>query len=634
MICDDTTLLIRRSAEAFSRFSRGRAHLGIPTLPITRVTREFPYFLLVDRATPSRPVKSSACTVRRNGELSRSGKSYAARAMYRRFSALTAAVVVGLATHDAAAKSDAEVRVRGGARIEASATTNASGTELRGTLRDDAGRPVRDARVRVRWVTAAGARLLPRATSCASDGRPIAANEAEQAVGETDSAGHFCVRWPLELPEGSFSLTYDDERGLLDSLADTVAIDREPPVMLAYSPAPSVFAAEAGPASVVVEARGRAGAPFSLKLAWVSVDKVTTELARGELGAGAATRLSFSPVALGAPGNGELVAFTELSGRRIECRTPVTLSARARLESPSAATTHADGSAELTVAVTSLFGAVPSGSVEAIMKGRTIGIAPVIAGKAELPLRAEQNPGRFDVTLRYLSAAPFWVPDRELTLSLEIPRPSPWRWSPWAVGLLAIGAYLLMGWRRPARREVAKQESHEVPVDRASLAWVAPSRGTGWLGRVGDAHDGAPVKGARVVVLSGAETLDEAVTDELGEFRLALTPNTETQRATIRIEATWHSSLEKPLPPPGQLVISLLTRRRALLAGLVEWAERQGRPFAVEREPTPGDVQHAATESAEPAVAMWARGVEDAAFGPQPVDADREAGVRAQEPKR
>lgn len=553
--------------------------------------------------------------------------------MYRRFSALTAAAVVGLATHHAAAKADADVRVRGGARLEASATATASGTELRGTLRDDAGHPVRDARVSVRWVTVAGPRLLPRAASCAKDARPTAANEGELAITETDGVGQFCLRWPLELPEGSFALAYDDARGLLDSVSETVQIDREPPVALAYSPAPSGFAAEAGSASVVVEARGTPGAPFWIQLAWVDVDKAATELAREQLSAGAATRLSFSPLTLGAPGNGELVAFTELSGRRIECRAPVTLSARAHLESPTELKARADGTAEFAVAVTSLFGPVPSGSVEAIIKGRTIGIAPVVNGKAELPLRAASGPGRHEVTLRYLSAAPFWVPDDALTLSLEIPRPSPWRWSLWAAGLLAIGAYLLMGWRRPARRELAKHDGHEAPVDRASLEWVAPAAGTSWLGRVADAHDGAAIASALVVVLADDKPLVQAVTDDRGEFRLALEPSAATQGAVIRIEATWHSRLEKPLPPPGQLVISLLTRRRALLAALVDWAQRQGRPFSTEREPTPGEVLQVATESAEPAVAMWARGVEDAAFGPNPVDADREAGVRAQEPE-
>ncbi|HET9930228.1 MAG TPA: carboxypeptidase regulatory-like domain-containing protein, partial [Polyangiaceae bacterium] len=146
------------------------------------------------------------------------------------------------------------------------------------------------------------------------------------------------------------------------------------------------------------------------------------------------------------------------------------------------------------------------------------------------------------------------------------------------------------------------------------------------------AHDGAPVRSARIVVIADGATLAEVVTDESGEFEISL-PGVDTRGALIRIESTWHSRLEKPLPPPGQLLISLLTRRRALLAALVDWAERRGRPFVGDREPTPREVREIATQSAEPAVATWARGVEDAAFGPNPVDADREAGVRAQEPK-
>jgi hypothetical protein len=556
--------------------------------------------------------------------------------MHRRFSALTAAALVGLLTSVAQSKPEASVRVRGGSRLEAVATTNATGTQVSGTLRDDAGRPVRDARLRVRWMTATGARLLPRPTSCASEVRALGASETDEAIAETDGSGRFCLRWPLELPDGSLSISYEDERGLLDSISDRVELDRKPPIALAFSPAPNVFAAEAGPASVVVEARVPKGTALEapVALTWVRVDKGATELTRGELRAPEALRLSFSPLTLGAPGNGELVASTELSGRRIECRAPVTVNARAHFESPQELSAHADGSAELSLSVSSLFGPVPSGSVEATVNGRTIGIAPVVAGKAELELRAPAVPGTVEVTLRYLSAAPYWLPDEERVLALSVPRPSPWRWTPWAAGLLAIGAYLLAGWRRPPRREVVSKQPIELPPDRAVLEWVAPERpGTGWTGRVSDAHDGAPIAGARVVVEAIDTRLAEVVTDPHGEFEFSIASGVDAKAASIRIESTWHSALEKPLPPPGRLAISLLTRRRALLASLVEWAQRHGRPFSAEREPTPGEVRAVAAEAAEHEVATWARGVEDAAFGPNPVDADREAGVRAQEPK-
>lgn len=557
--------------------------------------------------------------------------------MHRRFSALTAAALVGVLTSSASAKPEASVRVRGGSRLEAVATSNTMGTQVSGTLRDDAGRPVRDARLKVRWMTAAGARLLPRPTPCTSEVRTLGASETDEAVAETDGSGRFCLRWPLELPDGSLSISYEDERGLLDAITDRVELDRKPPVGLAYSPPPTVFAAEAGPASVVVEARTPKGNALDsvVALTWVRVDKGATELTRGELHAPEALRLAFSPVSLGAPGNGELVASAELSGRRIECRAPVTVTARASVAGPEELAARSDGSAELSLTISSVFGPVPSGSVEATAHGRTIGIAPVVAGKAELELHAPAVPGNVDVTLRYLSAAPYWLPDGERILALSVPRPSPWRWTPWAAGLLAIGVYLLAGWRRPPRRELSKNDAIELPPDRAVLEWVAPERaGNGWAGRVSDAHDGAPIAGARVFVHASDTPLAEAVTDEHGEFQFAIAPGLDLNAALIRVDSTWHSALEKPLPPPGRLAISLLTRRRALLATLVDWAQREGRPFVTEREPTPGEVRAVAAEASEHAVADWARGVEDAAFGPNPVDADREAGVRAHEPKQ
>ncbi|MFZ5889839.1 MAG: carboxypeptidase-like regulatory domain-containing protein [Myxococcota bacterium] len=553
-----------------------------------------------------------------------------------RFPPLTAAVLVGLLSGAANAKPEVQVRVRGGSRLEANATANAAGTRISGALRDDAGRPVRGARLRVRWRTAAGPRLLPRPSDCIRDGHNAGANEADEAIAETDGAGRFCLHWPLELSDGHLSVAYEDERGLLDSISRDVELDRRPPLTLAFSPPPNVFAAESGTATVVVEATGPAGSTPSapVVLTWVRVDKTATELTRGELREAEALRLSFSALAPGAPGAGELVAATEVGGRRIEARAPVALTARVKVESPAQLSTRSDGSAELPVSVISIFGKVPSGSVEAIANGRTIGIAPVVSGQAVLELHAPAQPGNLPVSLRYLSAAPWWLADGERMVALTIPRPSPWRWTPWAVGLLTIGAYLLAGWRRPRRRDLPRSALPDVPQDRASIEWVAPARrGSGWAGRVTDAHDGAPIAGARIVILALDAAVAEVSADAAGEFSFSLPPEIEAESARIRIDSTWHSALEKPLPPPGKLAISLLTRRRALLATLVEWAQRQGRPFALEREPTPGEVGEAADEGAQPAVAAWARRVEDAAFGPAPVDADREAGVREQEPK-
>ncbi|MGC4089587.1 MAG: carboxypeptidase-like regulatory domain-containing protein [Polyangiaceae bacterium] len=557
--------------------------------------------------------------------------------LQRCFPRLTAAAVVGLCAATAFAAPDATIRVRGAARLEASASANGSGTQVSGTLRDDAGRAVRAARVRVRWIVAGGARLLPRPASCSENARAAAPSESDEALAETDEAGRFCLRWPLELPDGELAISFEDERGLLDPLSKTVELDRKPPVSLAFSPPPTVFSAETNAATVVLEARGPGERTLSatlVRLAWVRVDKSVTVLTHGELRPGEALRLTFSPASLGAPGAGELVASAELAGRKLEARAPVSLTARVALEHESELPARADGSAELSVNVRSAFGPVASGSVEATAHGRTIGIAAVSAGRAELELHAPPEPGVVEVSLRYLSAAPWWLPGDEHVISLLVARPSPARWAPWALGLLAIGGYLLAGWRRPRRRELPKPELAQLPPDRASIEWVAaPRAGGGWAGRVTDAHDAAPIEGARVSVLAAQARLAHTLTDSKGDFQFTLPAGTDTREARIVVEATWHAELQKALPPPGKLAVSLLTRRRALLGSLIEWAQRQGRPYSAEREPTPGEVRGVADEAAQLAVAQWAHGVEEAAFGPTPVDADREAGVRATEPK-
>ncbi len=64
----------------------------------------------------------------------------------------------------------------------------------------------------------------------------------------------------------------------------------------------------------------------------------------------------------------------------------------------------------------------------------------------------------------------------------------------------------------------------------------------------------------------------------------------------MSVEGPLHARLVQPLPPPGELSIALVLRRRALLARLVTWARRRGRPFDVKPEPTPGHVRRAAAD--------------------------------------
>ncbi|MFO7179909.1 MAG: carboxypeptidase-like regulatory domain-containing protein, partial [Pseudomonadota bacterium] len=273
-----------------------------------------------------------------------------------------------------------------------------------------------------------------------------------------------------------------------------------------------------------------------------------------------------------------------------------------------------------------------SGSVEALVAGRTVGIAPVHAGRADLRIALGAGERSVPVKLRYLPAAPWWLPGPEHELTVQVARASALRHLPWAVVLLALGAWILAGWRRPPRTERAL-EARPTPRQprRASLHWAPEAFPSGgWSGAVIDAHDGTPIGGARVCI-SGGGTKRSVTTDARGEFTIDAAP--ADGPLTVSVHAPWHSELERALPPPGRLTIALVTRRRALLARFVDWAERwRSASEASPREPTPGEIARAASERKHEDVVAWANAVEAAAFGPDPVDRHREAAVRALEP--
>jgi hypothetical protein len=553
-----------------------------------------------------------------------------------------AAALLGLAltwaTH-ASAGPEARLRVHGASHIEAAATVGPRGTELSGSLRDDAGRSVAGARVRARLLTEAGPRPLPRPLPCETqapsrEGSPSEAGD--EALAETDARGHFCLRWSVELPHGQLALEFEDERKLFDPSSLVVELDHTPPLEMAFAPAPRAISAEDATMTVVLQSKtrdGQSAEQIPVTLSWTRVGGGTTLLARGELRSGEALRLSFSPRQLGGPGSGELLANAQLGSRSVQTRAPVPVTARVELELPTALPeVSPDGTATLRVGARSAFGAVPSGSVEVIVAGRTAGIAPVLRGDAVVPVSLGARPGAQALSIRYLSSTPWWTPGAEQKLTLNVPPASPWRWLPWGAGLAAIATWVLAAWRRPPRQELPGRGAPVAQAVEPALAWApVASQARGWTGSVVDAHDGAAIAGAKIQVVWPHGATLSATSGAEGDFSLDF-QGAVPEAGVIRVEARWHAALERPLPPAGRLSVSLVTRRRALLARLVEWSERRGPPALSQKEPTPGDLQQASVRSARPDVASWASEVEAAAFGPQPVDSDREAEVRALEP--
>jgi hypothetical protein len=293
---------------------------------------------------------------------------------------------------------------------------------------------------------------------------------------------------------------------------------------------------------------------------------------------------------------------------------------------------------EIPVAVGSALGAVPAGSVEAVVGGESVGTAPVQAGAARLVAVFDApHSSTLPVTLRYLPDTPWWLPGEPLTVPVAIAEPSPWRRLPWILAALAIALWVVRGWRRPERTDKPVPESERVPTGRASVDVIerGPARG-GWRGRVLDAHDGSPVVGARVAItvpaFGGGGRAAAATTDDDGHFELPHIEGANTEGAQIETTARWHARLARPLPIPGYVAIHLVSRRRALLERLVEWAGRRGRPWADKGEPTPGHVARIARDRRARDVEAWAQAVERAAYGPEPPDEGEEARVRENEP--
>lgn len=279
---------------------------------------------------------------------------------------------------------------------------------------------------------------------------------------------------------------------------------------------------------------------------------------------------------------------------------------------------------------------IPSGSIELGAGGVSVGAAPVADGKARV-LATFADPGFSPVELsaRYTPAAPWFEPGTDARILVPVKGASPFRRAPLALAAILVVLYLVFSrWPLRVRRpEIAAAEDEErqgiVPGIQVVRRLEPHDVGqTGHSGTVIDAHEGSAIAFARVTLerpsFADREVLAAAETDGGGRFELAFVPPHPGD--VLRIEAPYHVDHEQVVPPPGELRVALVSRRRALLSRLVRWARRRGAPIdRLRPEPTPSHVARSA--SGDPAVAAWANATERAAFGPEPVDREREGEV-------
>jgi hypothetical protein len=538
------------------------------------------------------------------------------------------------------------VRVKGSARIEAQAGRAAGKLVLSGTVVDDAGQPIADARLTVGIARAtspgATARLRGASADACSDGAPRPVFEDGGLLSlPTDLLARFCTR--LALPTDRYIVHLESlPTALVDGARLELAVDLAlEPVTLRFEPERSLLSLDDETTSLEVAASteddGVTSAAVGIPL--VLANEAGTPLGSAMTNASGRARFAVDSAHLGAPGPGELrVSFAGSSnagpsthGMQVERRTGVTLSSTDAVSGTLPAGSPEDGvvvrlRADPGCAARGCVGS-PSGTVEARVGEAIVGAATLDRGEARLVLTLGM-PASNEVALRlrYVPDAPWYQARGELALTLPVRAPNPWKKVPLALAGLAV-----IGWLVLARLPPGARIAH--PSRSAGSPWLAPDAGDarvelvragpaarGWTGRVRDAHDGLAIGGARIAVerpgFQSVDLLAQAFANADGGFAL---PPLEVRLGDILLaEAPLHSALRRPMPVPGEIDVALILRKRALVDRLVVWARRRGKPFDARPEPTPGQVRSAA--AADPSVARWADAVERAAYGGGAVD--------------
>jgi len=570
----------------------------------------------------------------------------------RHFLGALAALALGaVLPTSVAAQAAPRVAVHGGSRIDAHAARSQGKVVLSGTVVDDTGRAMPQARVVVAATPGdggdggdGGADIALASAAAESCSLPPAGlpslDRADRLSLPADDAGRFCVR--LALPSGRYVVHLETTAtGLLDGAKLDLPVDPALlPVTLRFDPERAVLPLDDDTTILDVVASteddgvtsAAAGLPLTLtNETGAPLGTATTD------GTGHA-RFVVDAARLGPPGRGELrVAFVGSADAEASTHAmPVERRTRVDLVAPDATGARLPpGSPEEGIALRLLAvpacarrgcAGAPTGTVEALSADAVVGAAPVEGGAARVVVTFSMPGGETTpLRVRYLPDAPWFVPGPELSLEQPVRAPSPWKRFPLLAAGLAVALWLVLArMPRRARGSGAARASRAPPLPAGVGAHVelvrAGSSSNGWTGRLLDAHDGGAVAGARVAIerpgFEGVETVAQTTSEADGAF--ALGPVDARPGDELVAEGRVHAAIRRPLPPAGELQITLVLRRRALLERLVAWARRRGRPFDAQPDATPGHVRRAAGQDV--ALARWAEAVERAAYAGGEVD--------------
>lgn len=541
------------------------------------------------------------------------------------------------AAGSAAADSSAPtLKVSGKAAFVTEARATGDSFEVRATLGDEVGRPLPDSEIRIRTIAPGGAPTLRRC------GDPRGEAGAELLL-TTDKTGRVCIA-VTGMASGSVELSFQDARGYLErtsrlvrlpeSVATFFEVGFDPPVTTLALDQP---VQELG---LVARARGGASPPAAAELVLSMVaDGSEQELGRAALdGLGEVHRLSVVSSSFGHPGPARLVGRlrTHEGDELAQANSAVMRSATVALSIESGHEVSVEPGATLQIRAASVLGPAASGVVEARSRGLSVAAARVKNGVATLSLPSA--PAALlgsTLSLEFIGEGAGWLSGPPLELRVLAATPGYARYVFWIAAAALAALAVVLSWRRPPRlRPLAVPAAPRV---RASVE-VLEKFGAdgGYQGYVRDAHEGTGISPAVLSFIGpgpNRPVLLQVRTATDGAFRVqtAVFPS----GSLVEVTSPFHATLTAPLPVPGVLELSLISRRRALVERLVRWAERQGKPWIrPNAEPTPAEVAAVASNEAEPGVERWARGLEQLAFGPNPPDAASEqAGGVADDPK-
>jgi hypothetical protein len=546
-----------------------------------------------------------------------------------------------------------------------SASADGGGVTVRGQLVDDAGSPIAGASIAVsafgdeKLGTPTALRSLEPCGGGARLVRPPRGPRASDGL-VTDDRGGFCAI-AKGVEAKALRLRYAGSK-VHDPVERDVKVEVEPEkiphAVLRFESSPEMIELDRESVTITISLRvEQADAPavpagrregLELKLE----DERGAHLADAVTGGDGKARFEVKTALLAGPGAGELVA--RFAGNAALAKASVTQPIVRRAEVRLALARPIEGGdaeegVPIEVEVTTARGPAEGGVVEvrrtpaapppsAAGPPESVGAGAVVEGKAR-PVASFASGGATLVPLglRYVPAAPWYRAGPELRVEARLAGPGVVRQLLLAAAVLLAAAWVVGGWRRAPKPRLAPGVEGRTapPSGRAGVQVLGPAEGTtGWRGTVADAHDGAPVAGARLAIVAptfeGDGVVARAVADERGAFALEASYRSD---ARLVVESDHHSAHEQALPPPSVLAVALITRRRALLERLVRWARRQGAPFDGAPEPTPGHVRRAAGRSNAQAVEAWAGRIEQAAYGPEPVLEPLERELREAEPR-